>query len=716
MAALRRPKYLTCFYCGKRTSTRYDGRVRRFECPSCDATNYLDENGEITDPPVATSTPDSKPPQYAVARTVSPKSSTPSQDIFCETCLKNQHLFTASLAQYFPEDIDHPEYAELEKNYYKFRRGLEQRYPQVCANCESKVLDRIQAAGYTAKTDHLRRMIDRSRQVRSVTARSPLDLFDAAGKWLWIAGLILQLTWHASTVIFLFRNQAHHDDYAGISRYLNAFAVFFEHLPPPATLIYWSVAASISSSWWNPRFVQMVRGFTKHVMGLPKWYTYQIMLVLLKVAALRMSDFPTSQEPPFMMQIGAHAFMVIFISFIYNTARRSIKTDTTPLFGARSNTTSPQAVRPSASQDVGKKSMSDILDDILEEPSSNGGIAMPGISTADAPHISDYNRQVLPRSSYNPSTAAIAGNPFKQAIGSSGNEVSFDSLSLDTVKPVSHPIHYDREMDWSPTQSRHRAFNTLGAAQGQTQRFGETPTEPKKGQFWYKVPPAPTNPAQRIFNPPNAPRIRTSPAGPSAPHFRGSQGQKLEVLDKADEARKTIDFAEPSFFSQPQQADPRNTLSDLFGQRFSLSPSQREAEQQHQAGTLASASTHFRSSRAPLRIAETMVLVICLAVWYHASSVQHQYVTHVSIGVLAVCIAILASINGDTLRDIGAGREVKWASAGAIIMGISEIYLATVFALELWTSGSECGTCNNQAGWLIGLMIMHQLWDTFLHS
>ena len=43
MAALRRPKYLTCFYCGKRTSTRYDGRVRRFECPSCDATNYLDE-------------------------------------------------------------------------------------------------------------------------------------------------------------------------------------------------------------------------------------------------------------------------------------------------------------------------------------------------------------------------------------------------------------------------------------------------------------------------------------------------------------------------------------------------------------------------------------------------------------------------------------------------------------------------------------------------
>lgn len=43
MANLRRPRYLSCFYCGKRSSLRYDGRIRNFECLHCEAVNYLDE-------------------------------------------------------------------------------------------------------------------------------------------------------------------------------------------------------------------------------------------------------------------------------------------------------------------------------------------------------------------------------------------------------------------------------------------------------------------------------------------------------------------------------------------------------------------------------------------------------------------------------------------------------------------------------------------------
>lgn len=42
MARLR-ARYLSCFYCGKRTGTRFDGVTRQFTCQSCDATNYLDE-------------------------------------------------------------------------------------------------------------------------------------------------------------------------------------------------------------------------------------------------------------------------------------------------------------------------------------------------------------------------------------------------------------------------------------------------------------------------------------------------------------------------------------------------------------------------------------------------------------------------------------------------------------------------------------------------
>lgn len=40
-----RAKYLTCFYCGKKSNTRFDGLTRDFLCLYCDATNYLDEVG-----------------------------------------------------------------------------------------------------------------------------------------------------------------------------------------------------------------------------------------------------------------------------------------------------------------------------------------------------------------------------------------------------------------------------------------------------------------------------------------------------------------------------------------------------------------------------------------------------------------------------------------------------------------------------------------------
>ena len=38
-------RYLVCFHCGRKNSTLYDGKTRRFDCPFCDATNYLDEVG-----------------------------------------------------------------------------------------------------------------------------------------------------------------------------------------------------------------------------------------------------------------------------------------------------------------------------------------------------------------------------------------------------------------------------------------------------------------------------------------------------------------------------------------------------------------------------------------------------------------------------------------------------------------------------------------------
>lgn len=43
MPRLGRSRYLSCFYCSRKTSKVWDGKLREFDCPNCEATNYLDE-------------------------------------------------------------------------------------------------------------------------------------------------------------------------------------------------------------------------------------------------------------------------------------------------------------------------------------------------------------------------------------------------------------------------------------------------------------------------------------------------------------------------------------------------------------------------------------------------------------------------------------------------------------------------------------------------
>jgi len=235
--------------------------------------------------------------------------------------LKNQHLYTASLAQYLPEDPDHPEYARLEKNYYNFRNKLERLYPQICAECEPKVQAQVDRAGYAARTDHLRRMMDKSRQQRVTPKKwSPLDSADWLGRSLWQGGLILQLLWHLAVIS---------DSIAVATRPLRdpdetpTWLVLFlgritEFLPDTQLLISWSVVASIMSVWWNPRFVQVYRGFSKHVLGLSQWYIFQGLVVALRIAGRRATEFAVNAEVSKSAQLSLHgllALAMVVVSF-----------------------------------------------------------------------------------------------------------------------------------------------------------------------------------------------------------------------------------------------------------------------------------------------------------------------------------------------------------------------------------------------------------------
>jgi hypothetical protein len=314
MPRLNRTRYLSCFYCGRKTSTPNDGKIHRFDCTNCEATNYLDKDGQITDPPVATDTV-ATPAKFAVSRTQSPPSS-PTGAIFCDTCLTNQHLLRASLAQYLPEPDD-PEYEQREKDFYRFRNAQEKRYPQICATCEPKVRERLEQAAYTAKTDVLRRMIDRSAGTRNQsTPGSLLNVFGAAGRFLWTLGLVMQLCWHVSVLETLFLESDEviqtNDDKRFIANILSFAGPLLGVLPAADTLARWSTLTTVLSVWWNPRFAQVFRGFTRHINGISRWYIYQILAVAIRVLVQK-SPVLTEPDPSLLKtQFVGHLVVVGF--------------------------------------------------------------------------------------------------------------------------------------------------------------------------------------------------------------------------------------------------------------------------------------------------------------------------------------------------------------------------------------------------------------------
>ncbi|KAL4896465.1 Ima1 N-terminal domain-containing protein [Aspergillus ambiguus] len=331
-------KRLSCFYCGQRSAQSQKGAVRKWRCPHCEAINYLDENGEITDPPAAETNPDvygpgaSSPPFETADFT--------GTGLFCTQCVRNQHLFTSALASYFPP-TDDPNYAAYEREYPKFRRNLEERYPQVCVKCEPRVRQRIRQAGYEAKSDHLRRMMDRSkagraaRQARNWNWRSLLVFAGAIGYWTSIAG---QLSWNLWSALDSEDALLDPDDTTASPYVLPCMlqALTTRQVPrscsvdlaPYAGL---SLVAGILSLWYNPKLRLKVEGRGGRFVGLGEYYKVQLIVMVVRCVFWGVLRDPSSSGLEPTLPPALHIFMIFFTILSVLISRRIVKYDTRPL-------------------------------------------------------------------------------------------------------------------------------------------------------------------------------------------------------------------------------------------------------------------------------------------------------------------------------------------------------------------------------------------------
>ncbi|KAL2755281.1 hypothetical protein ACRALDRAFT_1082422 [Sodiomyces alcalophilus JCM 7366] len=694
MARLRPKGNLACFYCGKRSSIKFDGQIRDFLCLHCDATNYLDETSRA------------KGAQYAIPRPQSPDLGSQSQSVFCATCLKNQHLFTASLAQYLPDDPDHPDYAHLEKSYYKFRRRLEERYPQICAECEPKVAARVDQAGYKARTDHLRRMMDKSRQRLSAPKRwTPLDGFDSLGRWLWLSGLASQLLWHLVSVSTLVTTRTPgplRDPDEDSSRSLLLLRQLTHALPSAHSLASLSIWVSVASAWWNPRFVQVSRGFSKHVLGLSQWYIFQVLVILVRFIGVRITDVSGGQEVQLSARISLHFLLALVMVVFYTLARKSVRIDTKPLFQTASpSTTATPSRSPAPAREAGTTNMSNLLDEILKEDKSP-------------------TRQSLQETT---SPTVLAPSPIAQRATKPTGDMSLGSLGISEQPP---PVHYPEEMEWSPTHSKHRAFNDFGAPGSQSKAFGDSPTNPGASPFWYKVPPAPTAPVNRLRNA-STTVLRRKPVEKEAVFFPTNDRplQPKASSPQDDEQGQKVTFSQPSFFAMPERNanDPRSTLVDMLTSTFTLDgdeESNDEAEMaDHQGNADIELKIHLPTRRGMVRdrLLDTFVLVVLLGVWIHATSDYYSYSRDAMLGSSCLSIAVSIRLSVDAVANLRGHTAplVVWAASTAV--GVLELAFACHMVVQIWGSNEARydGNLAFRGLGVMSVMLVHGIWSSIMY-
>ena len=204
--------------------------------------------------------------------------------MFCQTCLKNQALLTQNLANYLPLP-DHPKYQEYEAKYPEFRLALEQRFPQVCGQCEGRVQQRIRESGYAAKADHLRRVMERAKDSQAA-ATSWIWRWRAAvvGGTLWTLALIGHILWNGLGALQVDDNELRDISPApGLGTCLS-MAYGSRYIEPRCAesvrpLVGWAILLSLLSIWWNP---VMGRRTLARVGGLAEFYKLQCILLFAR--------------------------------------------------------------------------------------------------------------------------------------------------------------------------------------------------------------------------------------------------------------------------------------------------------------------------------------------------------------------------------------------------------------------------------------------------
>lgn len=216
-------------------------------------------------------------------------------------------MYTYNLSQFLP-DPDHPDYERLEAELPEYQKGLEQRYPQCCARCEPKVRAQLHQATYNARSDHLRRVLDKSRQRRIASRWGWRSLLVSAAGLGYFASLALQVLWHLYGSQIVERSSV-----PGFRLVvcLERRAFLSQCLDLMEPLVGLSLTLGLLCIWWNPKWQHKLLNNEGRLVGLYEYYSAQFALLCLRfVAWVLMFHAPLSSR----MRAMLHACFAVTIT------------------------------------------------------------------------------------------------------------------------------------------------------------------------------------------------------------------------------------------------------------------------------------------------------------------------------------------------------------------------------------------------------------------
>jgi Ima1 N-terminal domain len=256
---------------------------------------------------------------------------------FCSTCLKNQHLLTETLANYLPA-LGDSGYEQYEASYPKFRQRLEERYPPVCAQCEPEVRRRIQQAGYTAKSDHLRRMMERSRARRIASRWGWRSLVVTLGALLFWSSVMGQLAWNLISIWEDSKKRSLETTSGGTAPLAHCAAQLFTDFGTDtgcaasfSSIGFGAIILGFLCCWWNPRWQHKLQGREGRLVGLQEYYQVNTAMLLARLGFwlwARDSTIFSSMESGQKVIHSVMMFMTLLFTMFTLTR---VKVDTTPL-------------------------------------------------------------------------------------------------------------------------------------------------------------------------------------------------------------------------------------------------------------------------------------------------------------------------------------------------------------------------------------------------